>query len=73
MQATQNFSIGVILDAESDGIEIFWKLGNFTILRNKVRVQPFLEEYQRVASEVNKTVAVVLINIHEHSFTVIWN
>ena len=40
-QATQNFSIGVIFDAESDGIEIFWKLKTFTISRNKVRVQPF--------------------------------
>ena len=39
-QETQNFSIGVILDAESDGNEIFWKLENFTISRNKVRVQP---------------------------------
>ena len=40
MQATQNFSIGVILDVESDGNEIFWKFENFTIFRNKVRVQP---------------------------------
>ena len=39
-QATQNFTIGVILDAESDGTKIFWKLEHFTILRNKVRVQP---------------------------------
>ena len=39
-QATQNFSIGVILDAESDGNEIFLKLENFTISRNKLRVQP---------------------------------
>ena len=41
-QATQNFTIGVILDAESDGTKIFWKLEHFTILRNKVRVQPFI-------------------------------
>ena len=41
MQATQNFSIGVILDAESDGNEIFWKFENFTISRNEVRVQPY--------------------------------
>ena len=40
MQATQNFSRGVILDAESDGNEIFWKFENFTILQNNVRVQP---------------------------------
>ena len=39
-QATQNFSIGVISDAKSDGNEIFSKLKNFTISRNKVRVQP---------------------------------
>ena len=39
-QVTQNFSIGVILDAKSDGNEIFLKLENFTISRNKVRVQP---------------------------------
>ena len=30
-QVTQNFSIGVMIDAESDGNEIFWKLENFTI------------------------------------------
>ena len=40
-QATQNFSIGVILDAESDGNEFFLKLENFTISRNKLRVQPY--------------------------------
>ena len=52
MQATQNFSIGVILDAESDGYEIFWKLGNFTILRNKVRVQPIqVPEYGDVGEK----------------------
>ena len=41
MQATQNFSIGMMSDAESDGNEIFGKFENFTISRNKVRVQPF--------------------------------
>ena len=40
-QASQNFSIEVILDAKSDGNEIFRKFENFTIIRNKVRVQPF--------------------------------
>ena len=47
-QATQNFSIGVIFDAESDGIEIFWKLKNFTISRNKVRVQPIVPPMKNV-------------------------
>ena len=39
-QVTQNFSIGMISDAKSDGIKIFRKFENFTISRNKVRVQP---------------------------------
>ena len=42
-QATQNFTIGIILEAESDGNEIFRKLKNLTISRNKVRVQPLVD------------------------------
>ena len=40
-QVTQNFTIGVIFDADSDGNDIFRKFENFTIFRNEVRVQPF--------------------------------
>ena len=44
-QVTQNFTIGVIFNAESDGIDIFRKFENITIFWNKVRVQPILQNY----------------------------
>ena len=36
----------ILLDAKSDGNEIFWKLENFTISWNKVRVQPFSDQVE---------------------------
>ena len=63
MQATQNFSIGVILDAESDGIKIFWKLKNFTISRNKLRVQPLAQNkvYYRLETSGDRTVGLKIV------------
>ena len=61
-QATQNFTIGVILDAESDGTKIFWKLENFTISRNKVRVQPLWNKiiYRNVINIIGKIMFLII-------------
>ena len=62
-QATQNFSIGIISDAESDGNKIFRKLKNFSISRNKVRVQPFRSPQNFENSiERRRTIILYLIN-----------
>ena len=64
-QVTQNFTIGVIFNAESDDIDIFRKFENITIFWNKVRVQPisdspFRSKTSKILIRVNSWIFVNL-------------